>query len=59
MNKKNKSTTNCVVIKIMEVIKILIITIMSITVKIIIIIYKILWKWCKVGNREMLYDTCK
>ena len=42
MNKKNKSTTNCVVIKIMEVIKILIITIMSITVKIIIMIYKIL-----------------
>ena len=40
-------------------IKILIITIMSITVTIIIIIYKILWKWCKVGNREMLYDTCK
>ena len=51
----------CVVIKtIIEIIKLLVITIMIITVIMIIIsVYKALWKWCKVGNREMKYGMCK
>ena len=33
---------------------------MIITVIMIIIsVYKALWKWCKVGNREMKYGMCK
>ena len=52
-----------VVIKtiIIEIIKILITTIMIITVIIIInnSNFKILWKWCKVGNTEMQYGMCK
>ena len=44
---------------IVEIIKILIATIMIITVIIIIVIYRKLWKWCKVGNRQMQYNICK
>ena len=56
----------CVVIKTItieiEIIKVSVITIMIITVIMIINnsnLYKILWKWCKVGNREMQYGMRK
>ena len=32
---------------------------MIIIVVIIIVIYKIVWIWCKVGNGEMQYGMCK
>ena len=53
----------CVVIKtiIVETIKILIVIIMIIILIIIISNsnFKILWKWCKVGDREMQYGIRK
>ena len=63
-NKNNESLTsvcgNKTIIIEIEIIKLLVITIMIITVIMIIIsVYKALWKWCKVGNREMKYGMCK
>ena len=64
MNNKNndKSVITKAIITQIEIIKLLVITIMIITVIMIINnsnLYKILWKWCKVGNREMQYGMRK